>query len=422
AQATATSTKSKNVCSGHRVTVPFSSRSLLPLNHRHGPCSPFPSSERRVPSMSDVLRRDRLRADSIWRGLSGRSSAVAKRGDDGATVPTTLGKSLNILGYVVTVGLGTPAVNQTVQVDTGSDLSWVQCRRCPVPTSTCHRQNDPLFDPAKSSTYSAVPCGSAACRSLGDDLAAGGCSGHRACRFSVTYGDGSNTTGTYSADKLTLSSSSGYAVDGFRFGCSHAAQRFGADRTAGLLGLGGGNTSLVSQTKEKAFSYCLQASASYSGFLSLGAPPRSGFALTPMLRRSNTVSSWPGGASASPRAIMDSGIVVTQLPAAAYRALRAAFRKEMRAYPRVAPSSKIFDTCYNFNMSSEVKVPSVALVFDRGATVELDRSGIIMDGCLAFTTTVDDASFGAIGNVQQRTFEVLYDVGGGAVGFRPGAC
>jgi hypothetical protein len=29
---------------------------------------------------------------------------------------------------------------------------------------------------------------------------------------------------------------------------------------------------------------------------------------------------------------------------------------------------------------------------------------------------------GILGNVQQQTMEVLYDVGGGAVGFRRGAC
>ncbi|TVU12941.1 hypothetical protein EJB05_46608 [Eragrostis curvula] len=413
AQATATSAKSKNdVCSGHRVTVPFSSRTLLPLNHRHGPCSPFPSSERRVPSMSD----------SIWRG----SSAVAKR----PTAPT----SLETLEYVVTVGLGTPAVNQNLYVDTGSDVSWVQCRRCPVPAA-CHPQKDPLFDPAKSSTYSTIPCGSAACRSL-DDY---GCSG-RLCQYAVAYGDGSNTTGTYSADKLTLSPS-GYAVDGFRFGCSHTAQGFGDDLADGLIGLGGGKPSIVSQMAEKAFSYCLPPSASYSGFLSLGAPPRwSGFAVTPMYLVDTHYLVFLQGIVVAGRrlrvptsafaagAVMDSGTLVTQLPPAAYRALRAAFRKEMRSYPLAPPPSDIFDTCYSvLNESSSggdvmIKVPSVALVFDRGATVELDRSGVIQDGCLAFTSNDDDASVGIIGNVQQRTFEVLYDIGGGAVGFRPGAC
>jgi len=144
-----------------------------------------------MPSTADVLRRNRLRADSIRQRLNGTAGAN-KRGD--ATVPTTLGSSLDTLEYVVTVGLGTPAVTQTLLMDTGSDLSWVQCRPCPA--ATCHPQKDKLFDPARSATYSAFRCGSAACRGLGGDLDGNGCSRRGRCQYAVSYGDGSNTTGT----------------------------------------------------------------------------------------------------------------------------------------------------------------------------------------------------------------------------------
>jgi hypothetical protein len=69
-----------------------------------------------------------------------------------------------------------------------------------------------------------------------------------------------------------------------------------------------------------------------------------------------------------------------------------------------------------------VRVPRVALVFDRNAAVELDPSGILLDDCLAFAPNGDDRAPGIIGNVQQQTIEVLYDVGGRSVGFRRGAC
>ena len=94
----------------------------------------------------------------------------------------------------------------------------------------------------------------------------------------------------------------------------------------------------------------------------------------------------------------------------------------MRRYPRQAvPPVALLDTCFNLT-GGDVKVPSVSLVFERGATVELDRSGIIRHGCLAFASSGDDGGPGIIGNLQQRTLEVLYDIGGGAVGFRRGAC
>ncbi|CAL5050545.1 unnamed protein product [Urochloa decumbens] len=426
------SLKSSAVCSGHRVSIPPSSRAWVPLNHRRGPCSPFPSLNT-VPSTVDVLHRDRLRADTIRKGLNGTAGAN-KRG--GVTVPTALGSSLDSLEYVVTVGLGTPAVTQTVHIDTGSDVTWVQCRPCPA--AACHPQKDKLFNPVTSATYSAVRCGSAACNGLGRRAFYGnGCSRRGQCQYAVNYGDGSNTTGTYSSDKLTLTPK--FAVDHFKFGCSHAEQLF-TDKSDGLMGLGGGAQSLVSQAATKAFSYCLPPAASYSGFLRLGEPraAASRFAVTPMYRSENVDTYYlvllQGIAVAGRRlrvppsafaagAVVDSGTVVTRLPATAYRVLRAAFRKEMRMYPRVAPpSDSILDTCYN--LTGDVKaIPSVSLVFERGATVELDRSsGIMLDGCLAFAPNDDDESVGIIGNVQQRTLEVLYDVAGGAVGFRPGAC
>ncbi|CAL5050555.1 unnamed protein product [Urochloa decumbens] len=432
------SLKSSAVCSGHRVSIPsLSSRAWLPLNHRRGPCSPFPSSSETVaPSTADVLHRDRLRADTIRKRLNGTAGAN-KPG--GVTVPTALGSSLDTLEYVVTVGLGTPAVTQTVQIDTGSDVTWVQCRPCPG--KACHPQKDKLFNPAMSTTYSAVRCGSAACNGLGGpDFYGNGCSKRRReCQYIVKYGDGSNTTGTYSSDKLSLTPK--FAVDHFQFGCSHAEQLL-TDKADGLMGLGGGAQSLVSQTETKAFSYCLPPAESYSGFLRLGVPraAASRFAVTPMYRSKNVDTYYlvvlQGIAVAGRRlrvppsafaagAAMDSGTVITQLPPTAYRALRAAFIKEMRMYPRVAPpSGSILDTCFNLTDVDDVKVPSVSLVFERGATVELDRSsGIMLDGCLAFAAAGnDDSVLGIIGNVQQRTLEVFYDIAGGGVGFRAGAC
>lgn len=414
------------------MSIPSSTGAWLPLNHRHGPCSPSSPSSERIPSTADVLLRGRLRADSIRRRLNGSA------GDVFVTLPTTLGTSLGTYEYVVTVGLGTPAVTQTVILDTGSDVSWVQCRQCPVP-EPCHVQKDPVFDPAGSATYSTFSCSSPACLGLGRRRAASDrCSGSSPCQYIVKYGDGSNSTGTYSSDKLTLTPA--YAVDGFRFGCSHADPLFDDLTIDGLIGLGGGTPSLVSQMAEKAFSYCLPPTESHSGFLRLGVPrvssSRSRFVVTPMHSIRN-IKTYYGvlleGITVAGRrldippsvfaagSVVDSGTVVTELPLTAYRALQAAFTKEMSMYPRVAPKNGL-DTCFNLTTGGEVKLPSVALVFDRGATVELDPSGVILEGCLVFASTGDDTSIGIIGNVQQRTFEVLYDIGGQAVGFRRGAC
>jgi len=42
--------------------------------------------------------------------------------------------------------------------------------------------------------------------------------------------------------------------------------------------------------------------------------------------------------------------------------------------------------------------------------------------CLAFAANGDDSDITIFGNVQQRTLEVVYDLGGGKIGFGAGGC
>lgn len=402
--------------------MPSSDRVWFPLYHRHGPCSPSQSTG--IRSAAEMLRLGASAAGEIIQPPSG----------DVVTLPTTLGTSLNTLEYVVTVGLGTPAVTQTLLIDSGSSLSYVQCRPCPVPP--CHRQKDAFFDPRKSSTYFSFSCSSTACMQLRADSNYNGCSSNSHCQYVLQYAGGPNITGTYSSDTLTLSSSS--VVKNFRFGCSHFAQGV-KDQTDGLMGLGRGAQSLVSQIGKKAFSYCLPPATSSIGFLTLGVPriSSSRFAVTPLYTFPNDPMSYvvilqgitvagrrldvpPSVFSAG--SIMDSGTIITTLPPTAYRVLRAAFKQEMKTYPPAPPMENL-DTCFNLSGISHVKVPRVALVFDQGAVMELHPMGIMQQDCLAFASTgANDSMPGIIGNVQQRRFEVLYDVSARVVGFRRGAC
>jgi hypothetical protein len=216
------------------------SSAVLRLTHRHGPCAPTRTSSLASPSVADILRADQRRAEYILRRASGTSGAKQQqvRDSKAATVPTSWGYDINTLNYVVTVSLGTPAVTQTLEMDTGSDLSWVQCAPCAA--QSCYTQKDPLFDPTQSSTYAAAPCGGAACAGLG--FYADTCSTGAKCGYVVSYGDGSNTTGLYGSDTLTLTPQD--AVTSFLFGCGHAQNGMftGID---GLLGLGRQDLSLV---------------------------------------------------------------------------------------------------------------------------------------------------------------------------------
>ncbi|KAF0898586.1 hypothetical protein E2562_008171 [Oryza meyeriana var. granulata] len=181
-----------------------------------------------------------------------------------------------------------------------------------------------------------------------------GCARSR-CQYIVKYGDGSNTTGTYTAPADTLTLSGSGAIKSFQFGCSHAESGF-KDQTDGLMGLGGGAQSLVSQTAAtygKSFSYCLPPTSGSSGFLTLGGPSgggASGFVTTRMLRSRQIPTFYgarlqdiavggkklglsPSGFSAG--SLVDSGAVITRLLPTAYSALSSAFKDGMKQYPNV---------------------------------------------------------------------------------------
>ncbi|KAM3225454.1 hypothetical protein ACQJBY_058290 [Aegilops geniculata] len=418
------SLKPQAVCSEPKVNPSSSTGATVPLNHRHGPCSPAPA--KKEPAFEELLRRDQLRAGYVQRKFSTNHRGGGLQQSEELKVPTELGSSLDTLEYVITVGVGSPAVQQTMTMDTGSDVSWVHCNSNSTAGST-------PFDPTKSRTYTALSCGAPACAQLGAE--ANTCSNSR-CQYMVRYGDGSNTTGTYGSDTLALGSDT---VKDFQFGCSRVEEGFG-DKTDGLMGLGGDAQSLISQTAAtygKAFSYCLPPSTGSKGFLTLGAQTSTaGFATTGMLRSEqaptfygvllNGISVGGTQLSVAPSvfnagSVMDSGTIITRLPPTAYTALKTAFKDGMKQYP-TAPSRSILDTCFDFSGQDNVTIPTVALMFDGGAVVDLDANGIIFGSCLAFTGTNDDESTGIIGNVQQRTLEVLYDAGQSVFGFRSNAC
>ncbi|KAM3258270.1 hypothetical protein ACQJBY_050176 [Aegilops geniculata] len=414
-----------------------SNSSALNVVHRHGPCSPL-QARGAPPPHAELLNDDQARVDSIHRKITAAASPVSDqaRGPKGVTLPAQRGISLGTGNYVVSVGLGTPARDMTVMFDTGSDLSWVQCTPC----SDCYDQKDPLFDPARSSTYSAVPCAAPECQGLDSRS----CSRDKKCRYEVVYGDQSQTDGALARDTLTLTPSD--ALPGFVFGCGEQdTGLFG--RADGLVGLGREKVSLSSQAASKygaGFSYCLPSSPSAAGYLSLGGTPPANARFTAMETRHDTPSFYYVGlvgvkvagrtVRVSPivfstaGTVIDSGTVITRLPPRAYAALRSKFARSMGRYGyKRAPALSILDTCYDFTGHTTVRIPSVALVFAGGAAVGLDFSGVlyvakVSQACLAFAPNGDGTDVGILGNTQQKTLAVVYDVANNKIGFGANGC
>lgn len=434
----------------------------MPVVHQHGPCSPLANADRKAPSHEEILAADQRRVESIRRRVyetTGRGQGRPKRAApsvvqlepgppstpspaslsssaESADLPASSGRALGTGNYVVTIGLGTPAGRFTVVFDTGSDTTWVQCRPCVV---SCYRQKEPLFTPAKSSTYANISCASSYC----SDLYTSGCNAGN-CLYAVQYGDGSYTVGFYAQDTLTLAYD---VVKEFRFGCGERNRGlFG--RTAGLMGLGRGKTSLTVQAYDKysgVFAYCLPATPSGTGFLDFGpGAPAANARLTPILTDNGPtfyyvgmtglkvgghLLSIPESVFYTAGTLVDSGTVITRLPPSAYAPLRSAFSRAMEGlgYKKAAAFS-ILDTCYDLTgVQGSVALPAVSMVFQGGACLDVDATGIlyvvdVSQACLAFAPNDKDTDVAIVGNTQQKTYSVLYDLGKKVVGFAPGAC
>lgn len=64
--------------------------------------------------------------------------------------------------YFAVVGVGTPRRDMYLVVDTGSDITWLQCAPC----TNCYKQKDALFNPSSSSSFKVLDCSSSLCLNL----------------------------------------------------------------------------------------------------------------------------------------------------------------------------------------------------------------------------------------------------------------
>ncbi|MCI00889.1 aspartic proteinase CDR1-like, partial [Trifolium medium] len=102
-----------------------------------------------------------------------------------------------------------------------------------------------MFDPMKSSTYKNISCDLPAC----NKLETRGCSTEKRCNYTYGYGDSSTTHGVLAQETITLTSNirKDVSLQGFLFGCGHNNTGGFNDHEMGIIGLGRGPLSLVSQ-------------------------------------------------------------------------------------------------------------------------------------------------------------------------------
>ncbi|TKY53020.1 Aspartic proteinase protein 2 [Spatholobus suberectus] len=252
---------------------------LVSVVHVHGGFLPL---ERSIPlshrvEVAALRTRDRARHTRMLRGVA---AGVVDFTVQGTSDPNNVGYGL----YYTKVKMGTPPKEFNVQIDTGSDILWVNCNTC----SNCPQSSElgielNFFDTVGSSTAALVPCSDPIC-TYGVQGAAAECSPRvNQCSYTFQYGDGSGTSGYYVSDAIYFDMIMGQSPRAnssatIVFGCStyQSGDLTKTDKAVdGIFGFGPGALSVVSQLSSrgitpKVFSHCLKGDGDGGGILVLG--------------------------------------------------------------------------------------------------------------------------------------------------------
>jgi len=343
--------------------------------------------------------------------------------------------------YLMELAIGTPPMSYPAVLDTGSDLIWTQCRPC----TRCYKQPTPIFDPTKSSSFSKVSCGSSLCSALPSSTCSDG------CEYVYSYGDYSVTQGVLGTETFTFGKSKEkVSVHNIGFGCGEDNEGDGFEQASGLVGLGRGPLSLVSQLNEPRFSYCLtpiddtKKSVLLLGSYETVKDAKDGVT-TPLLknplqpsfyylslegisvgdtRLAIEKSTFDVGNDGSGGVIIDSGTTISYIEQKAFDELK----KEFIAQTKLSvdkDSSTGLDLCFSLpSDSTEVEIPKLVFHFT-GGDLELPAENyMIGDSSLGVACLAMGAASGMsiFGNVQQQNILVNHDLQKETISFIPTSC
>ncbi|XP_045810312.1 aspartic proteinase CDR1-like [Trifolium pratense] len=343
--------------------------------------------------------------------------------------------------YLMELYIGTPPIKILAEVDTGSDLVWVQCVPCPG----CYEQINPMFDPLKSSTYNNISCDSPLCQQLYSH----GCSPENICNYNYGYADNSVTNGLLAQETITLTSNTGKSVGvpKILFGCGHNDTGNFNDHEMGIIGLGNGPMSLISQlgplSGGKKFSQCLvpfHTDISISSKMSFGKGSEVlgvDVVTTPLVSTEQDIqysvtllgisveeTFLPFDTNIAKGNIMiDSGTPPTYLPQALYDRVATEVRNRVSLKPILDDPSIGDQLCYR--TQNNLNGPTLTFHFE-GANVTLTPVQIFIppkDGvfCLALAkNSGNDPSI--YGNFAQSNYLIGFDLEKQVVSFKPTDC
>ncbi|MCO5563119.1 hypothetical protein L7F22_016755 [Adiantum nelumboides] len=367
----------------------------------------------------------------------------------------------------LTVGSGKGSRDFYFLIDTGSEITWLQCEPC----KRCYSQgrDNPIFDPTLSPTFTPVVGRSPLCARL--PVVFQRTSASTTCKYKIVYADGHFTSGKLVLDTIA-GMASGHSFPGIAFGCSNKNDEE-ANPTAGVLGLGRNYFGLSFQLHRQqaagianVFSYCFPARyTSRTSTLTFGATP---ILPNTVFTRLITNPARPQlfyyvqlvGISVGGQPLVlpptlfdldpntgkggtffDTGGTISEIPEDAYTPLLATITAAISARaPQLVPDRPYppyaLESCYHLQDGVDEDelfkgIPSVAFLFANGAQLEVPPDSvlvyIVQPGrgpdervCISFAKADDTRTI--IGNIHQQQVRITFDIEQNSVGLTQNAC
>ncbi|KAH7444634.1 hypothetical protein KP509_02G086000 [Ceratopteris richardii] len=220
---------------------------------------------------SKIITRDVQR--SAWSGTIAEASPSPDSREKSTTIFPLRGNVYPDGLYYVVARLGNPAREYFLDMDTGSDLTWLQCD---APCSNCAKGPHPLYIPRKGNL---VDCSHATCTSVQAGTKFACDNGVGQCDYEVMYADGGYSLGVLVEDQMTMIlSNRSWGHTKAVIGCAYNQQGSLAKSptsTDGVLGLSSSIVSLPSQLAQQGiikniFAHCISGDVGGGGYLFLG--------------------------------------------------------------------------------------------------------------------------------------------------------
>ncbi|KAL6544654.1 hypothetical protein OROMI_023516 [Orobanche minor] len=411
--------------------------------------------------MSHIVRNDMARVQS--RVLSSPRRQLAQRNaGPGSSNPLIAGAEYGSGEYYAKVVVGTPGQDVWLAVDTGSDLTWMNCKYNNVNNSP----NGLVFRDDLSTSFRVMPCSISECQDpkLIEEFPVLICPSNTSdCSYDYSYTNGS-VHGVFAYDNVTLGLTNNgeeTTIANMLIGCTNTSQNLGTvlNGSHGIMGLSTSPFSLPKQASQlfgtSMFSYCLVdhlSDKNTSSKLIFGSihqesmPAYQNMSHTKLVVRRPISpfyaviiqgiyiagkrldiknSTWnnylEGGA------ILDSGTSLTALAEPAYVPVTVALNESLSLFmPPTNNGPPGLQYCYEAKNYNETLVPKLEIAFEDGAILKPpSKSYVIVVSdtvrCLGFLNAGWPAH-STIGNIMQQEHLWTFDIDGNKLGFASSKC